>query len=202
MESRSTVLWLCPLGIGATAMFLLDPSRGRRRRALLRDKAASMARRSQLSARGLAEDLQNRARGVVARARSTDTSAVVDDGVVVARVRSAIGRVASHPGSLGVASLNGVVELNGPVLAQEHAAVMQTVESTRGVVAVIDNTTQHEDASNVPGLQGEGLLHDRRSWSKTAIAAACGAAAVLVVALGRRVTVRRAVAAQTGSALE
>jgi hypothetical protein len=186
MNSRSTVSWLGPLGVGAAAMFLLDPSRGRRRRAVLRDKGMSLARRSRAAAGGVAQDLQNRAHGLMARVHDTDDYAQVDDAVVVARVRSAIGRVCTHPGSLAVSSVNGVVELNGPVLAREHDDVLRTVEGTRGVVAVIDHMTQHEDADSIPGLQGEGSLPADRGWSRTGIAALCGALALCAFAARRR----------------
>jgi hypothetical protein len=167
-------------------MFLLDPSRGRRRRAVLRDKSASLARRSSAAASGFAEDLQNRARGLLSRVHANDDYGQVDDAVIVARVRSAIGRVNTHPGSLAISSINGVVELNGPVLAREYADVMRIVEGTRGVVAVIDHMTQHEDASNVPGLQGEGSIPDTGGWSRTSLAALCGAAAFFAFAVSRR----------------
>ena len=202
MTSHSTASWLGPLGIGMAAMFLLDPSRGRRRRAVFRDKTTSLARRSAETASAVAEDLRNRARGVAVRARSSEDYGPVDDAVVLARVRSAIGRVTTHPGAIAVSTINGVVELNGPVLAREYDDVMRTVESVRGVAAVIDHLTQHEDASNVPGLQGEGSLPEGRGWSSTGIAAACGAAALLAFALSRRPRGLMAVAGQNGATIE
>ena len=205
MTTHSTVSWLAPLGLGAAAMYLLDPSRGRRRRALLRDKTTSLARRSRLAAAGMAEDLSNRARGMVSRVQSNaDDYAQVDDSVVVARVRSAIGRVCTHPGSLAISSINGVVEINGPALAREYDAVMRATQRTRGVVAVIDHITLHEDASNVPGLQGEGAVpYNPRGWATAGMAAACGAAALLAYALSRRSDAgASAVAGENGSAIE
>jgi hypothetical protein len=61
---------LVGMALGAGLMYVLDPEGGRRRRALMRDKAYSWAN----DARGLAEKkarhLGNQARGVMAGARS------------------------------------------------------------------------------------------------------------------------------------
>jgi hypothetical protein len=52
------------MGIGAGVMFILDPDRGRRRRALVRDKAVSTWNQSEQYAEKMARDLANRSRGV------------------------------------------------------------------------------------------------------------------------------------------
>jgi hypothetical protein len=56
-------------GIGALAMFMLDPVSGPRRRALARDKAARYGREAVEAVETTARDLRNRAQGVVAEAR-------------------------------------------------------------------------------------------------------------------------------------
>jgi len=58
------------IGLGAGLMYLLDPDRGRRRRALMRDKTLSAWRRTGRAIRGTACDLGNRARGIVAEANA------------------------------------------------------------------------------------------------------------------------------------
>src|SRR5688500_12575064 len=123
MTQQHSLSWIAPLSLGAALMYLLDPSDGRRRRARLRDQSASLAHRTGARTGGVARDLQNRARGVAARWRDDDDGGLVDDAVVEARVRTAIGRVSTHPGAIAVAVVGGIVELNGPVLAWEHDAV-------------------------------------------------------------------------------
>lgn len=61
-----TVFWL---GLGAAAMYLLDPQQGRRRRALIRDQLTHARRVVRERASGTARDLGNRARGLAAEAR-------------------------------------------------------------------------------------------------------------------------------------
>ena len=54
---------------GAAIAWLLDPVQGRRRSALARDKAYSYMRTAQDRAPKIAQDLRNRAHGVIAEAR-------------------------------------------------------------------------------------------------------------------------------------
>jgi hypothetical protein len=57
------------LGIGALAMYFFDPEQGRRRRALLRDKAVHYNKEAREYADATYKDLRNRAQGVVAETR-------------------------------------------------------------------------------------------------------------------------------------
>ena len=54
---------------GATLAYLLEPAQGRRRRALVRDKAYSQMKTLQERAPKIAMDLRNRAHGVAAETR-------------------------------------------------------------------------------------------------------------------------------------
>ena len=55
---------LTGFGIGAALMYLFDPDRGGRRRALIRDKAVKLNRQTRDALEGKAKDLSNRAKGV------------------------------------------------------------------------------------------------------------------------------------------
>lgn len=76
--NRTTMKLLIPgLGLGAAAAYLLDPSRGRRRRALLRDQANHLAHVSMGASGKAGRDLKNRAMGAahdVRHARSDERS--------------------------------------------------------------------------------------------------------------------------------
>jgi hypothetical protein len=52
------------LGLGAAAMYLLDPEQGRRRRALARDKLVKARRVIRERSESKARDLRNRAQGL------------------------------------------------------------------------------------------------------------------------------------------
>jgi hypothetical protein len=57
------------LALGALTMFLMDPDRGRRRRALARDKMYSAKVRTRKRIDATSRDLANRAKGLSAEAR-------------------------------------------------------------------------------------------------------------------------------------
>ncbi len=69
---------LAGAGVGAGLMFMLDPERGRRRRALVRDKAVGTWNTASRTVRGKSKDVANRTRGVVASTRSMLGSRVQD----------------------------------------------------------------------------------------------------------------------------
>jgi hypothetical protein len=60
---------IAALGIGAIAMYYLDPASGKRRRALLRDQVVHAKHRISDYTEHKARDLRNRAQGLVARSR-------------------------------------------------------------------------------------------------------------------------------------
>lgn len=58
------------IGIGAALMYLFDPNGGRRRRALIRDKAVGLSNDATEAVGSKARDLRNRAKGVIHEAKS------------------------------------------------------------------------------------------------------------------------------------
>jgi len=89
-------------GVGAGCMYLVDPDRGRSRRALLRDKTRAAYREVRTSVETAQADLANRARGLVANAKSFVQHEAVDDDQLTARVRAKVGRLVSHPHAIAV----------------------------------------------------------------------------------------------------
>src|ERR1700674_2514577 len=61
---------LSGIGIGAGLMYLLDPERGRQRRAIARDKAVALANKTGDAVARRSRDIGNRAKGVAAEVRS------------------------------------------------------------------------------------------------------------------------------------
>jgi hypothetical protein len=171
-------------GVGGTLAYFLDPGQGRRRRALVRDKATSALRRAREALDATFEDARNRARGIVAetRGRLTETAPPPDD-VLVERVRARLGLVASFPGAIEVRAEQGRVTLSGPVPANEVRRIAWTARRVRGVRSVDDCLEPHA-TPDVPALQGtpsaaaQRAIRPWRTWSPTARAAAIAAAAI------------------------
>ena len=181
------------IGLGAALMYVLDPDRGRRRRALVRDKLASAANSVPDAVGATARDLSNRARGLAAEAGSLFSSEEVSDEVLVARVRSKMGRVVSHPHSVEVTASQGRVSLSGPVLAHEVDDLLACVSKVAGVVEVDNQLEVHKEAGGVPGLQGGGRRPGDRfelvqeNWSPAArVLAGAAGGALAAYGLSRR----------------
>src|SRR5882724_2390101 len=100
------------IGIGATAMYVLDPDRGRRRRAIAADKLTLTWHQLRDNADITARDLANRSRGIAHELRAEFNRAQTDDSVLEERVRSKLGRLVSHPSTIEVRAENGTITLS------------------------------------------------------------------------------------------
>ena len=180
------------LGLGTAAMFLLDPDRGRRRRALLRDKLYWCTHKTGEGFRVTARDFNNRARGVASTLQSKFSSAEPGDSVIVDRVRAKLGRVVSHPRAIEVTSTDGNVTLSGPILENEVNDLLTCVRSVQGVNEVVTNLEPHQRADNHPSLQGgaepAGSQFEffQENWSPAARVVAGSAGAALALYGGSR----------------
>lgn len=142
------------LALGAGLMYLLDPNRGTRRRNLMRDKMVHARRVAREGWDATSHDLANRSQGLAAAARSRLSADDADDWIIEQRVRSALGRVVSHPSAIAVNSSQGRVTLSGPVLADEIEALLACAGKVRGVEEVENRLAVHESGEHVPALQG------------------------------------------------
>jgi hypothetical protein len=173
-------------GLAAGLMYLLDPDGGRRRRALARDKLASALAQSEDALGATGRDMANRARDVIARARTAvrgerDTP----DPVVAERVRAKLGHHVSHPGSIEVVVAGGRVILAGPVLVGEVDDLVRAVQRVRGVRDVESRLEVHQGPDDAPGLQGGVPMQSSWSPAARALAGAAGAGLVLSAAARR-----------------
>lgn len=80
--TKVTLATIAGFGLGAIAMYVLDPVSGKRRRELARDKAANAATGAVDTLQTTARDLQNRAKSVVGGVTSPAASERPGSGVV------------------------------------------------------------------------------------------------------------------------
>jgi hypothetical protein len=154
----NTTTVLAAAGLGAALTFMLDPNSGRRRRARVRDRIKRATRIARDGMDASTRDFRNRARGVAATTRRRLSNREVDDTRLEERVRSRLGRAASHPRAIEVAAFEGDVTLRGPILSAEVQDVIALVRGIPGVQRVINGLESHETPDNVPSLQGEGRV--------------------------------------------
>jgi hypothetical protein len=178
---------LSAAGIGAATMYLFDPDRGKRRRALVRNKAEHVTRIATTAAGKTRRDVRNHLLGALAECESLFRSEEVSDDILEARVRSKLGRVVSHPHGIEVKAVEGVVNLSGPILADEVLPLLDTVIAMYGVNN-IDNRLDIHERADVPALQGGRKRQAKRvNWSPTTrlLATATGGA-LTIYGLKRR----------------
>ncbi|HUP42032.1 MAG TPA: BON domain-containing protein, partial [Thermoanaerobaculia bacterium] len=104
------------LGAGAGLMYLLDPQGGRRRRALLKDKARHGAHEAGDKVSAVATDVGNRARGLTKEAVGRLRNEELTDEQLAQRVRSTLGHHTDHAGAIEVLVHDGRVTLAGPAV--------------------------------------------------------------------------------------
>jgi BON domain len=153
MRRDPVLSFLAGAAIGAGLMFLLDPDRGSRRRAFARDRILTAGRHAgDLGAR--ARHLRNRARGLVAGARSRMQADAEDDDALAERVRAELGRVVTQPGGVVVMVEDGVVTLSGQVPAREREDLIAVTRWVRGVRDLEDNLETREPSADTPANPG------------------------------------------------
>lgn len=155
MKRDTGLTLLYGIGIGAALMYILDPDRGARRRALIRDKAVSATNKTQQFVGKMSRDLSNRAQGLVAETRNMFRSEEVSDETLVKRIRAELGRHAVHHRAVEITASEGRVTLRGLALASEVVELISAVSSVRGVVEVDNQLEVHEQAGSISALQGE-----------------------------------------------
>jgi uncharacterized membrane protein len=175
-ETNLTGTCISSAMIGAGLMYFLDPDRGRRRRALVRDKSRRL---TNLVERGTAKtkcDLANRRSGIAAYVAShvPFQSEIPPDYILEARVRSKLGRLVGHPHAVQVKANHGTVTLCGDVLAGEVGGLMKGIASVPGVSRVENECRVYETAGDNPALQGQPRRSNgqmdlmQKNWSPAA----------------------------------
>ncbi len=145
---RKGILLVGGMGVGAGLMYVLDPARGRRRRAMMRDRTTHFVHTARVTLDKKTRYFGKRARGLFAEAGAALRREPVSDDVLVARVRSRLGRAVSKPCDVEVLAEEGRVTLRGVVRVNEVERLLRRVANVRGVRAV-------ECQLNVKGRRGD-----------------------------------------------
>jgi len=140
---------------GAGFMYLADPNRGKRRRAIARDKAGACWRDAATELDKAGRDLSNRSHGLTAAVQSIWRRSDAAGPLLEARVRSKIGRVVSHPHAIrAVADGSSRIVLEGDILRDEVSHLLKAVRAMPGVKEVVNRLECHQEAANIANLQG------------------------------------------------
>lgn len=175
--------WLGGIALGALAMYVADPSEGRRRRALLQDKVTHYSKETQRMVGGTMRDARNRLTGLQAEAMrmvSSRQAKPLDNHVLEARVRSRIARAFPQADEVEVTADEGVITLGGHVDADIEDQLLELVEDIPGVEGVSHGMRAYAHEA------GNWLSSVFQSRSALWIAGAVGAGALTWYGLTRR----------------
>ena len=144
---------LAGAGFGACIMYLFDPQSGNRRRALVRDKLAHYSRIASERIGGVGQEIRDRSYGTFATLRYQLNRTPPSDDVLVARVRSKLGRAVTHPHAIEVTAREGHVVLRGPILASDVERTKVAVQHIPGVTELESQLDVHATPDGVSALQ-------------------------------------------------
>ena len=140
-------------GLGALAMYVLDPQSGRRRVA----RARRLAHEAGDAAGTGWRDLRDRVSADVRQRLHRDTPT---DRALEQRVRDELGRWVTHPHAARVRARDGAVVLSGCVLAAERAQLQRAVEGVKGVERVELRLAVIDTPDGMPSTPGDGARGD------------------------------------------
>lgn len=160
-------------GLGAGLMYMFDPERGNRRRALVRDQANSMVHKTRDALDATKQDMGNRVQGLRSEVSYRLGREKLSDERLAERIRATVGRLVGHPGAVHVEVEDAHVRLKGHILDEEADRLIKRISSLRGVNGVEDQLERHDEPGNIPALQGQpapkspGLREELRQpeWS-------------------------------------
>jgi osmotically-inducible protein OsmY len=148
---------------GAGAAFMFDPTEGRRRRAMARDRATGTVRRTRHKAGHTVHGAVARAQGLVQRVRHLreEPKPPPNDADLAAKVMTVIFRPPDVPkGTINVNAEFGVIVLRGEVPNEEMRSRLQrSAEHVHGVRAV--ENLLHLPGEPAPDDPRLPLSHDR-----------------------------------------
>ncbi len=159
-----TVTLLSGMAIGAGLMYVLDPNRGRARRAQAGQRLIHfgrvLGRQTGRQARNLAHQVYGSVAELAAIVR--DRSRTIPDDVLVERVRAQLGHVISHPGLLDISASQGRVIASGPVLEHEVERVRDRMDKIRGVLECQLQLEPHSatELEHISGRRGRVLQRE------------------------------------------
>jgi uncharacterized membrane protein/CBS domain-containing protein len=182
------------LGLGAGLMYFLDPNRGKRRRALVKDQAVHLSKVANRELARKAADARNRAQGVWLETEKFFESETLTDAQLFGRIRSKLGRISLHPHAIKTSVEGGKVTLTGLILADEVETVIKGITAVSGVNEIENKLEVHETSEHISSLQGNNraarIENHKTDWSPKmrAIAATAGGGLALL-GLAKRNTI-------------
>src|SRR4051794_28268954 len=145
---------------GAAAAHFLDPESGRRRRAMLTDRAQSKARSGASTVQTTATHAVNKVQGAATSAAPTGRSEADDDVSLARKVETQVFRDADAPkGDVSVDVQAGVVYLRGTADDAWSARLAEEAAKVDGIEGV--KNLLHRPGTPAPAAEPRGAIGER-----------------------------------------
>jgi hypothetical protein len=136
-------------GLGAALMFILDPARGARRRALVRDKTVKALRQSSRAIHNRGENIGHRLTGAAHEWKAKRLPPPSNDQLEE-RIRAELGHKVEHARAIIVAAEDGNVTLKGFALRDELEDILDTARHVNGVRKVRSEMQIKDSPEDIP----------------------------------------------------
>lgn len=136
------------IAVGVSAMFLLDPERGRARRSKIGQKGIKLKNKTLR----IGEKLLS---GKFLRSEKSTS----DDEALRDRIRLKLGRKITHPETVDIQVSGGEVTLSGSALKKEAKALLKIVRSVRGVEHINNELEIHRTMEHIPSRPDEAKAY-------------------------------------------
>src|SRR5438132_149385 len=160
---NKTALLISGLGLGAGLIFMLDPERGERRRAMARAQLERYRRQTDDLWDHTSRSLGRQARELFASAPLARRYRRPGPGELL---RAQIGHVVSQAGTVDVTAQQGRVTLSGAIAAHEVEKLLSAVASVAGVTAVVNRLEVNHAPASVAGGQHNHATHAGDGWNE------------------------------------
>lgn len=131
-------------------MYLFDPQAGNRRRAIARDRARKVIRKTSHRSFQLIRHSRNKLSGALSfLVKNFISSGTASDKKVLDRINSSLGRSIKQPHAVAVVVKDGQVKLRGYLEPHEISKVVEAVKEIPGVRA-IDNQIIDKTQGELP----------------------------------------------------
>lgn len=155
-ETTPLAFLLAGVVVGAGLAYFFDPHQGKRRRIRVVDQFVSKIHRLENWTNRTVFKVKAKVIGKWTMMQNRKVLETVSDETLNKRVRSAFGRVISHPKAIMTSVDNGVVTLTGSILRKENSRLLRTVKSVPGVLGVVSYLDLFIDTFGISELQGSG----------------------------------------------
>lgn len=123
-------------GLGAVAMYFLDPERGQQRRQVVKQRTDKLSKEVNHFWDATSRDISNRVVGLKYELQHAADDEPIPDDILEQRVRSRIGHAVANPRTIEVTAHEGKITLSGTALEREMDRLIAAVWATRGVFGV------------------------------------------------------------------